>query len=106
MPVSSSICPDKAQRVRVGAAPAEVKVGSVRTSACEAVSMKRFLAASSPVGPLSSLLSRRQFLADSGTGLGAIALTWLLHTDSQGAAAAASRPGPHFPPRAKKALHI
>lgn len=68
--------------------------------------MNRFRAASPHVCPLSSLLSRRQFLADSGTGLGAIALAWLLHADGHAAPAATPLPGPHFPPRAKKALHI
>ena len=55
------------------------------------------------------LLGRRRFLADAGSGLGAIALAWLLHADGSAAepAAAGERPRrPHFPPKAKRAIHV
>jgi hypothetical protein len=48
--------------------------------------------------------SRRQFLGDAATGLGAVALAWLL--DAEGRAAPPRQPGPHFPPKAKRAVHI
>lgn len=48
-----------------------------------------------------TLLDRRRFLADAGTGLGAVALSWLLQTDGRAAA-----PMPHFAPRAKRVVHI
>lgn len=51
-----------------------------------------------------SWLDRRRFLADSASGLGAIALAWLLERDSH--AAPASIPGPHFLPKARRAIHI
>jgi hypothetical protein len=57
--------------------------------------------------PAASLLSRRRFLGDAGTGLGAIALAWLLHADGYGAPGVVrTTSGPHFPPRAKRAIHI
>jgi hypothetical protein len=52
-----------------------------------------------------TLLSRRDFLADAGNGLGAIALAWLLQADGR-AAEAPSPKGPHFLPRARRAVHI
>jgi hypothetical protein len=52
------------------------------------------------------LLHRRRFLADTGSGLGAIALAWLLQVDAQAAEPPASPRGPHFPARARRALHI
>src|SRR5689334_12596191 len=56
-----------------------------------------------------ALLGRRRFLADAGSGLGAIALAWLLNADGHAAEppAAGERPrGPHFAPKAKRAIHI
>lgn len=65
-----------------------------------------------------SLLDRRRFLADTTTGLGAIALAWMLQADGYAAGDMDSidgnsptrtqptRPGPHFAPRAKRAIHI
>ena len=42
-----------------------------------------------------ALLARRQFLADAGSGLGAIALAWMLNADGYGAEpAAGEKPGP------------
>src|SRR5437879_6622463 len=61
--------------------------------------MHRSSAATSP------LLDRRRFLADGGTSLGAIALAWLLHADGYGAEPSAAR-GPHFPPKARRVVHI
>src|SRR5262249_37430075 len=54
------------------------------------------------------LLARRRFLADAGSGLGAIALAWLLHADGYAAEpATGERPrGPHFPAKAKRAIHV
>jgi Protein of unknown function (DUF1501) len=57
---------------------------------------------SNPMLRPASSLTRRGFLADAGTGLGAIALAWLLHRDGH----AAESPGPHFAPKAKRAIHI
>ena len=45
-----------------------------------------------------ALLDRRRFLGDAGTGLGAVALAWLLARD--GAAA------PHFAAKAKRVIHV
>src|SRR5262249_34928969 len=53
-----------------------------------------------------SFLSRRRFLADTGGGLGAIALAWLLQNDSYGAEPGKRKPGPHFAPKGKRAIHI
>src|SRR5438445_1758637 len=55
---------------------------------------------------LPNSISRRHFLSETGTGLGAIALAWLLNQDSYGAEAKTSTPGPHFMPKAKRAIHI
>jgi Protein of unknown function (DUF1501) len=62
-------------------------------------------AASSPPA-LARLLSRRRFLTDTGTGLGAIALAWLLQADGHAAETKPARRGPHFAPRAHRAIHI
>jgi hypothetical protein len=48
-------------------------------------------------------MTRRHLLQDLRTGLGSIALTWLLHKEG---AAAESRQGPHFPPKAKRVVQI
>lgn len=59
-----------------------------------------------------SLLPRRQFLADTATGLGGIALAWMLNAEGYGAGGNAApvpmgaRRGPHFTPRAKRCIHI
>jgi Protein of unknown function (DUF1501) len=58
------------------------------------------------VNQKSDLLDRRHFLGDAGTGLGAIALACLLNEDGHGAASKTSMAGPHFAPRAKRAIHI
>jgi len=58
--------------------------------------------------------TRRQFLKDSQTGLGAIALASLLGHDGRGASPAGARPGdnplaarpPHFAPRAKHVIYL
>ena len=61
---------------------------------------------------MTSLLPRRQFLADTSTGLGAIALAWMLNADGYGANPADSAPAlqgrlsPRFAPRAKRCIHI
>ncbi|HEX4610231.1 MAG TPA: DUF1501 domain-containing protein, partial [Urbifossiella sp.] len=47
-----------------------------------------------------ALLDRRRFLGDTGTGLGAVALAWLLARD--GAATAA----PHFAAKARRVIHV
>src|SRR5438045_117011 len=65
--------------------------------------MSRMTAFPSPA----ALLSRRRFLADAGSGLGAIALAWLLHADGHAAGPSEpSRRGPHFAPKAQRAVHI
>ena len=51
-----------------------------------------------------TLLDRRQFLSNAGTGLGAVALTHLLGVD--GLMAQDAPRAPHFAPRAKNALVI
>lgn len=54
-----------------------------------------------------SLLERRSFLSDLGTGLGSVALAWLLQNDSHAAAnSRESGKKPHFAPKAKRAIHI
>lgn len=64
------------------------------------------------MGLNSSKLPRRQFLADSATGLGAMALAWMLNADGYGAGAnnapesASRQRGPHFTPKAKRCIHI
>ncbi len=50
--------------------------------------------------------NRRQFLSDAGTGLGAIALAWLLHHEARAADAPGHKPGPHFTPKAKRVIHV
>ena len=60
------------------------------------------------------VLHRRRFLSDAGTGLGAIALAWMLRADgyASGVPSAGSnaeperRRSPHFAPKAKRAIHI
>lgn len=64
--------------------------------------------------PQRILSGRREFLSEFGTGLGGIALAWLLSEDARAADAAegsrakgAAGPlKPHFAPRAKRAIHI
>ncbi len=51
-----------------------------------------------------ALLSRRHFLWNSGGGLGAIALAWLL--DRENARAALPTGQPHFPPKAKRVVQV
>ena len=51
-------------------------------------------------------LSRRCFLTDTGTGLGAIALAWMLNGESNAAEPETRKQGPHFAPKAKRAIHI
>src|SRR5438034_11014868 len=58
-------------------------------------------------------MSRRHFLREAGAGLSGIALAWLLSRERGAAAtpvqhtltAGATRP-PHFPPRAKRVIHL
>jgi hypothetical protein len=65
--------------------------------------MQRHLPRVAPSGPWSD---RRHFLADAGTGLGAIALAWMLHADGRAAEEKGAAAGPHFAPKAKRAVHI
>ncbi|MGE0609634.1 MAG: DUF1501 domain-containing protein, partial [Pirellulales bacterium] len=51
-----------------------------------------------------SWYSRRQFMSHSATGLGAMALAWLMQRDGQ--ASPESTNGPHFPAKARRAIHI
>lgn len=51
-----------------------------------------------------SLFSRRQWLHNSASGIGGIALAWLSHQEQ--AAAAGHVPQPHFPAKAKRVIHI
>lgn len=55
-------------------------------------------------GPQNNWLNRRSFLDHAGTGLGFIALAWLLQRESLFAAPALS--GLHFPAKAKRIIHI
>ena len=50
--------------------------------------------------------SRREFFADTGSGLGAIALAWLLNGDGHATGPESLKRGPHFVPKAKRAIHI
>jgi len=63
--------------------------------------------------PPLSFLDRREFLNNAATGLGAVALAWML--DRDGYSRAAETPSsiagrlagiPHFPPKAKRCIHI
>ena len=51
-------------------------------------------------------LSRRHFLWNSGGGLGAIALAWMLQRDNARAADSASAIKPHFPAKAKRVVQV
>ena len=56
-------------------------------------------------------LARRNFLLDSSTGLGSIALAWMLHREAHGDPGTASSRGraalePHFAPKAKRIIQI
>ena len=53
-----------------------------------------------------SPLTRRHFLDDAGLGLGSIALLWLLGRDRLLAADQPGSPLTHFPPQAKRVIHI
>ena len=54
-----------------------------------------------------SALSRRDFLGHSATGLGGVALAWLLHQDAVRAGdAAAGSHAPHLPAKAKRVVQI
>lgn len=62
-----------------------------------------------------SFVSRRDFLAEASTGLGAIAFAWLLNADglcaepapsARGTARGARQPATHFSPKAKRVIHI
>jgi Protein of unknown function (DUF1501) len=60
---------------------------------------------------VSRVLSRRGFLDNASTGLGGIALAWLLNRESRAQEAKppverGGKPGPHLPARAKRAIHI
>jgi hypothetical protein len=63
----------------------------------------------SPAGPAAPhALSRRHFLWQSGGGLGAIALAWILNRDRARAdtiPSASARPA-HFPPKAKRIIQV
>src|SRR5437588_4725570 len=60
-----------------------------------------------PPVPFPALLSRRHFLADATSGFGAVALAWMLHADGHAAGPQRSGvPRPHFPPKARRAIHI
>ena len=54
--------------------------------------------------PPSPFFSRRDFLWNTGGGLGGVALAWLLHRDSAQAAGAARTP--HFPAKAKRVVQV
>ena len=51
---------------------------------------------------------RRHFLWNSGGGLGAIALAWMMNRDALGTTDAQSRSAiaPHFPPKAKRVVQV
>lgn len=55
-------------------------------------------------------LGRREFLGSLSTGLGGIALAWLLGSEAQAAPGAQANPlaprEPHFPPKAKRVIQI
>ena len=54
-----------------------------------------------------TMLSRREMLTQSGLGLGAVALTWLLGQEKVAAAGADLRPQkPHFPAAAKAVIML
>jgi hypothetical protein len=51
-------------------------------------------------------LSRRHFLWQSGGGLGAIALAWMLDREARAAGPETTGQRPHFPPKAKRVVQI
>jgi hypothetical protein len=54
-----------------------------------------------------AFLHRRRFLADAGSGLGAVAFAWMLQQDARSNERARNDPSaPHFLPKAKRAIHI
>ena len=53
-----------------------------------------------------ALLDRRRLLSWFGNGLGSAAFAALLTRDGVARASEPTAPGPHFPPRAKRAIHI
>ena len=59
-------------------------------------------------GKLSPLLSRRHFLSNSATGLGGVALAWLLNREQARASSGAVSSGraPQFRPRAKRVVQV
>ena len=59
-------------------------------------------------GPSPDACSRREFLRQSGGGLGALALTSLLHQDGlmAGGDSPLSPRAPHFKPRARRVIHL
>ncbi len=57
-------------------------------------------------GPSRPLLSRRHFLSNSATGLGGVALSWLLCRDQVRAGAPSPALLPHFTPRAKRVVQV
>ncbi len=63
-----------------------------------------------PLYPAPSDYSRRTFLGQTATGLGGIALAWLLQRDARAAADAQELAGtpkpPHFPAKAKRVIQI
>ncbi len=65
------------------------------------------LASASPGGDR-ELLSRRHFLWNSGGGLGAIALAWMLDRENAMAAGRGADPArqPHFAPKAKRVVQV
>ncbi len=59
--------------------------------------------------PSSSLLTRRHFLWEAGAGLSGLALAWMFQQETRGAnsaAASSALAGTHFPPKAKRIVHI
>jgi hypothetical protein len=64
--------------------------------------------ASSPLPVGTTPFSRRHFLWQSGGGLGAVALAWMLNRDAARAAGlpAGSIRQPHFAPKAKRVVQI
>src|SRR5436190_19904535 len=62
------------------------------------------------LNPADSSITRRHFLWEAGAGLSGLALAWMFQEEARGAAAGPASPyaakATHFPPKAKRIIHI
>jgi hypothetical protein len=62
--------------------------------------------AMTPLQRFSQMVTRRHFLGSVGVGLGPIALAGLLDREARAAGSPTAPKKPHFPPRAKRVIHL